>query len=96
MHRIHWRGRRVSGAHDDERHRIRPSSRAYLRAHSICQIAHADRPMQDWVEAWETQFNLGSGEVATDAIIVRGSTMRTTLVTCFRSSALTRTTSPMR
>jgi hypothetical protein len=26
------------------------------------QISHAERPMQDWVTAWETLFNLGEGE----------------------------------
>jgi hypothetical protein len=30
------------------------------------QIAHADRPMQEWVDAWEAHFNLGIGEVKTD------------------------------
>lgn len=29
-------------------------------------IHHPDRPMQDWVKAWETLFNLGAGEVACD------------------------------
>src|SRR5262245_26543157 len=26
------------------------------------EIAHADRPMEEWVSAWENQFNLGHGE----------------------------------
>jgi hypothetical protein len=26
------------------------------------QISHADRPMQEWVAAWEALFNLGAGE----------------------------------
>jgi hypothetical protein len=26
-------------------------------------IAHADRPMREWVTAWENQFNLGDGEL---------------------------------
>lgn len=30
-------------------------------------IGHADRPMQEWVSAWETLFNLGAGEVACDS-----------------------------
>jgi hypothetical protein len=32
----------------------------------FASIAHADRPMRDWVEAWEAEFNLGLGEVVTD------------------------------
>jgi hypothetical protein len=30
-------------------------------------IHHAERPMQEWVEAWEWLFNLGAGEVGCDA-----------------------------
>lgn len=30
-------------------------------------IKHADRPMKEWAEAWETLFNLGAGEVVCDA-----------------------------
>ena len=30
------------------------------------RIWHADRPMREWVDAWEAHFNLGMGEVATD------------------------------
>ncbi len=30
------------------------------------RIEHADRPMEEWAAAWETFFNLGSGEVACD------------------------------
>ena len=26
------------------------------------EIAHADRPMEEWVDAWESLFNLGAGE----------------------------------
>jgi hypothetical protein len=26
-------------------------------------IAHADRPMEEWVAGWETLFNLGDGEL---------------------------------
>ncbi len=33
----------------------------------LTMIAHADRPMCEWVTAWETFFNLGLGEVAYDA-----------------------------
>jgi hypothetical protein len=29
------------------------------------RIWHADRPMREWVDAWEAHFNLGLGEVAT-------------------------------
>jgi hypothetical protein len=29
-------------------------------------IYHADRPMPEWVAAWETRFNLGAGEVPCD------------------------------
>jgi hypothetical protein len=32
----------------------------------FAEIAHADRPMREWVTAWETHFNLGAGDVATD------------------------------
>jgi hypothetical protein len=32
------------------------------------RILHADRPMQEWVDAWEAHFNLGMGEVATDSM----------------------------
>src|SRR5579872_5027862 len=30
------------------------------------EIAHADRPMQDWVAAWEEHFNLEAGELTTN------------------------------
>ena len=30
------------------------------------RIWHADRPMREWVDAWEAHFNLGMGEVAAD------------------------------
>jgi hypothetical protein len=30
-------------------------------------IHHAERPMQEWVTAWESFFNLGAGELAWDA-----------------------------
>jgi hypothetical protein len=30
------------------------------------QIQHAERPMQEWVAAWETLFNLGAGEAVCD------------------------------
>ena len=30
------------------------------------EIRHADRSMQEWVDAWEANFNFGVGEVATD------------------------------
>jgi hypothetical protein len=30
------------------------------------RILHADRPMREWVDAWEAHFNLGMGEVAGD------------------------------
>ena len=30
----------------------------------FAEIAHADRPMAEWVEAWESHFNLGVGEQA--------------------------------
>jgi hypothetical protein len=29
------------------------------------RIGHADRPMREWIDAWEAHFNLGMGEVAT-------------------------------
>jgi len=29
-------------------------------------IAHADRPMEQWVDAWEAQFNFGIGELPTE------------------------------
>jgi hypothetical protein len=29
-------------------------------------IAHADRPMQEWVAAWESTFNFGAGELVCD------------------------------
>src|SRR5262249_21745582 len=29
-------------------------------------IGHADRPMHEWVDAWQAHFNLGMGEVTTD------------------------------
>lgn len=31
------------------------------------RIWHADRPMREWVDAWEAHFNLGIGEVAADS-----------------------------
>jgi hypothetical protein len=31
------------------------------------EIAHADRPMQDWVAAWERHFNIGAGEAVVDS-----------------------------
>jgi len=34
--------------------------------HPFTNIAHADRPVEEWANAWETQFNLGMGEVFTD------------------------------
>ncbi len=30
------------------------------------KIGHADRPMQEWVAAWEAVFNLGAGELSFD------------------------------
>ncbi len=30
------------------------------------EMAHADRPMQEWVAAWESVFNLGAGELPYD------------------------------
>lgn len=30
------------------------------------EIAHADRPTEEWAEAWETLFNLGAGELVSD------------------------------
>lgn len=32
----------------------------------FARIAHADRPMEKWVEAWEAQFNFGAGEIVAD------------------------------
>ena len=32
----------------------------------FAEIAHADRPMQDWAAAWERYFNLGAGELVSD------------------------------
>jgi hypothetical protein len=32
----------------------------------FARILHADRPMEEWVDAWEAHFNLGMGEVTTD------------------------------
>jgi hypothetical protein len=29
----------------------------------FCDIAHADRPIDEWVGAWEMEFNFGAGEV---------------------------------
>lgn len=33
---------------------------------SFREIAHADRPMPEWVDAWEAHFNLGMGEILAD------------------------------
>ena len=30
-------------------------------------IEHADRPIKEWAAAWETLFNLGKGEIASDS-----------------------------
>ena len=30
-------------------------------------IQHAQRPMEEWVTAWETLFNLGAGEAVCDS-----------------------------
>ena len=39
----------------------RASGLTYLHA-PFTQIAHADRPMQEWAAAWEAVFNFGAGE----------------------------------
>jgi len=43
----------------------RASGLAYLHA-PFTQIAHADRPMQEWAAAWEAVFNFGAGELPFD------------------------------
>ena len=64
-------------------------------------IAHADRPMVEWVAAWETFFNLGVGETTYDAeeqgvlnagtrlldleLVFGSSEVRQALENCFRS-----------
>lgn len=41
----------------------RASGLTYMHT-PFTEIHHAERPMQEWVSAWETLFNLGEGEVA--------------------------------
>jgi len=44
-------------------------SRAYglIYIHTpFSEIAHADRPMREWIDAWESHFNLGRGEIVAD------------------------------
>jgi hypothetical protein len=43
----------------------RSSGLSYLHT-PFTQMNHAERPMREWVAAWETMFNLGEGEVACD------------------------------
>jgi hypothetical protein len=43
----------------------RASGLTYLHS-PFTQIGHADRPMQEWVAAWEAVFNLGAGEQSFD------------------------------
>lgn len=43
----------------------RASGLAYLHS-PFMHIAHPDRPMQEWVAAWESVFNLGAGEILFD------------------------------
>jgi hypothetical protein len=52
----------------------------------FARIAHADRPMEKWVEAWEAQFNFGAGEIVADKDdpeIVDFNPNWTALVRCF-------------
>ncbi len=41
----------------------RAASLTYVHT-PFTKIGHADRPMQEWVAAWEKVFNLGAGEIA--------------------------------
>jgi hypothetical protein len=43
----------------------RASGLAYLHS-PFTRIGHADRPMQEWVAAWEAVFNLGADELSFD------------------------------
>ena len=58
-----------------------PGSQALMMMHAIAfartanltyvhtpfaEISDADRPMREWVNAWEAHFNLGMGEIVTD------------------------------
>ena len=43
----------------------RATGLTYLHS-PFTEIAHADRPMQEWVAAWESMFNLGAGELPCD------------------------------
>ena len=43
----------------------RASGLPYLHS-PFKHIAHADRPMQEWIAAWESVFNLGAGELPFD------------------------------
>jgi len=59
----------------------------------FARIAHADRPMEKWVEAWEAQFNFGAGEVTADkddSEVVNYAVNFTDLLSCFGVEDLTR------
>jgi hypothetical protein len=59
----------------------------------FAEIAHADRPMEEWVGAWEAQFNFGAGEKAAekdDPEVVNFAFNFTDLLCCFGVEDLTR------